>query len=506
MIKFLPWQKIIFTFPVVLLLLFKLNPATEAQEMDCNGTIQAWIYSGYYNPGDCSCSGGQPVCSGTSGGSVSGKKYNPQQDLKMMVVGTLFESLLTSIFMDNTAKEKEAEVARQKAQALAMQQAMLLEKQRAAAAQAEYDKMMQMYKQLDGSRNVAYKTLSDSTLTFKGLDDDPETLAANARKPFDTASDSVTDSGTITTGGGTVFFGDTMPMEQLELLVNPENDPNVVDLSNAVEYVAKNIKEEGQKAVEENKDDKPEPKKEMTSECRNLPQKLKGYIEQRDKFQKTIDMAQEQLTTWQTANRNALLNAAKEGIEVYVGDLIERFTKRAQAAERLQRIFEKKAGQMAKDGVNVTEIRAKIERLKKMSLAGKSIETAGSINDWQGFIKDGVSGMVAQVTSSDQEIKGMLEDPVIGKYFETESPELKALLDISKIAASGKVFGKWVAKKMPIIAGIELAINQAYNATDWYLSYRRLAEAHKINGQIMKTAMYIQKNIDDAYMALEECR
>ncbi|MBN1904678.1 MAG: hypothetical protein JW927_06240 [Deltaproteobacteria bacterium] len=478
----------------------------EGQEMDCNGTIQAWIYSGYYNPGDCSCVGGNPVCKGSSsGGGGSGKKYNPEQDMRMMVVGTIFESLLTSIFMDNSARDKAELEARQKAQALAMQQALQLEKERAALAQAEYDKMMQLYKRLDSGRGVAYKTLSNTALSYKGLDDDLESMAADAREPFDTASDDVNDSGSITTGGGTGFFGDTMPIEQIELLVNPENNPNVVDLRDAVEYVAKNIKDENQRPVEDKNTEKSEPEKVLKPECRDLPQRLNSYIEQRAKFQKTIEMAQVELTTWQTANRNALLNAAKDGLEVFVGDLLEGFTKRAKAAERIKRILEKNVGQMAKDGVNVTEIQAKIERLKILSSAGKSIETAGSIKDWQVFIKDGLSGLMEQLTSSNQEIKKILEEPMIQKYLETDTPELKAMLDISRIAASANVFGKWVAKRMPIIAGIELAINQLYNATDWYLSYRNLAEAHKINGKIMDSARYIQKNIDDTYMALSQC-
>ena len=65
----------------------------------------------------------------------------------------------------------------------------------------------------------------------------------------------------------------------------------------------------------------------------------------------------------------------------------------------------------------------------------------------------------------------MLRDPKLAKYFQTEAPELNTLLDISKIAASSKVFGKWVAKKMPIIAGVELAITVAYDGLDWGMSY-----------------------------------
>jgi len=63
-----------------------------------------------------------------------------------------------------------------------------------------------------------------------------------------------------------------------------------------------------------------------------------------------------------------------------------------------------------------------------------------------------------QLNASNQEIQGMLEDPRMQKYFKMDAPQLKALLDSSRIAASAAVFGKWVANKMPIIGGVELAI------------------------------------------------
>ncbi|MDF1590427.1 MAG: hypothetical protein P1P89_02835 [Desulfobacterales bacterium] len=482
-------------------------PGASGPTIDCAGSAAAYRAQGI----PCDCVGGRIVCNNSSsGGSSSGKKYSADHDVKMMVVGTIFESLLTSLFMDDTASQKEALAAQQKAAALAAQQAAALERAKAAAAQAEYEKMMRFYKQLDGGGGAAFKTLSNSNLAFKTLDGDAETLAANARKPFDTPLDTATpDSGTITAGGATPFFGDTMPIEQIQLLVHPEKDPNVVDLRNATTYVVENIKNDGQKLAAAAKPDAGKGKDEPANrslECEKLSQRLNGYIDQRAKFQKTIHLAQDQLTTWQTANRNALLNAAKEGLEVYTGHLLEKFTQRAKAAERLQRIYEKNAGKMAQDGLNVAEIHAKIERLRLLSSAGRIVELGSNINDWQAFIKDGVSGLMAQLTSSNQEIQAMIEDPRMQKYFETEAPELKALLDISKIAASNKVFGKWVAKKLPIIAGVEFAINQAYNAFDWYLSYERLSEAHKINGRVMNSARYIQKNIDDTYLALGECR
>jgi len=424
--------------------------------------------------------------------------------MNTLVAGTLFESLLTSMFAGPAANEQEARAAREEAIALARQQAEQRAQQ--AAAQAKYEKMMQSYKPLDGAQGTAFKTLSNSDLALKTLDGDAETLAANARKPFDTPSDSIKPV-PETTGSPTPFFGDTMPQAELQLLVHPENDPRVVDLRNAVSFVVESIKMDGEKLAartepytDPNADAKTQPQY-----CKDLAAKLDRLVNRRQQFQKTVDLAQNQVDTWREANRNALWNAARDGLSVWTGKLLDRFIKRAQAAERLQRICTKNAAQMAQEGINLSEIKAKIERLRMFSSRGRVIEMTKDISDWQAFIKDGVSSLVTQLTASNREIEEMLEDPRLQKYFETEAPELKTLLDISEIAASNKVFGKWVARKMPIVAGVEFAMNELYNATDWIVSFRQITEANKINGRVLEAAKQLQRDIDDTYTAMSEC-
>jgi hypothetical protein len=473
-------------------------PAWSGPALDCEGSAKAYALQGI----PCTCVNGQIVCNQSSVGHKS-KHGSTSGNVKAMFVGALFEGMLTSLFETDTQSAKsqeEALAAQQKAAALAAQQAAAFQRAQEAAFQAQHNKMMQSFKQLDGSQGVAFKNLSDASLAFKTLDDDAETLAANARKPFDTAAEPKQP---------TPFFGDTMPLKDIQLLVNPENDPRVVDLRNATAYVAKNLKNEGAppapgttKPRDGRADGKPITK---APDCAKLNQKLQGFLTQRDKFSNTINLAQEQLSTWQEANRNALLQAAKDGIEYFTGQLLERMDKRGEAAERLQRIYEKKAAQMAQDGLDVAVIQAKIERLKVFSSAGKIAELTGNINDWQTFIKDGMSALMAQLTSSNQDINGMLDDPRMQKYFETEAPELKAMLDISKLAASNKVFGKWVAKKVPVIAGVELAINQSYNGLDWLLSFKRMTEANKINGKVLHAAKSLQQHIDETSWALQDC-
>ncbi|MGV1098319.1 hypothetical protein ACUUL3_02785 [Thiovibrio sp. JS02] len=472
-------------------------PALAGPALDCEGSAKAYALQGI----PCNCVNGQIVCDEPSGGHKTKKHGVTSGDINAMVVGTIFQGLLTSMFAPPTSSNnaQEALAAQQKAAALAAQQAAAFQRAQEAAFQAEHNKMMQSFKQLDGSQGVAFKSLSDASLAFKTLDDDAESLAANARKPFDTAAEPKPP---------TPFFGDTMPLKDIQLLVNPENDPRVVDLRNATAYVAKNLKDDGEppaptaKPRDGKADGKPITK---APDCAKLTRKLQGFLTQREKFHNTINLAQEQLTTWEDANRNALLNAAKDGIEYFTGQLLEGVANRGKAADRLQRIYDKNAARMAQDGVDIAAVEAKIQRLKMLSSAGKISELTSNILDWQTFIKDGMSGLMAQLTSSNQEIHALLDDPELQKYFETESPELKALLDISKIAASNAVFGKWVAKKVPIIAGVELAINQSYNGLDWFLSFKRMTEANEINGRVLGAARAIQENIDDTSLALREC-
>jgi hypothetical protein len=310
------------------------------------------------------------------------------------------------------------------------------------------------------------------------------------------------------TGGATAFFGDTMPTEDLQLLVKPESDPKVVDLRNAVTFVVDNLKTDEEKLAaatrqsEKTEENQPTAK---PADCRKLAQRLSGYVEQRNRFHKTILLAQDQLKTWEDANRNALVNAAKDGVEYFAGIYLDILKNRGLAADRLRGIFEKRAAEMARDGLDIRDIEAKIARLKALSSIGKFSDVANSANDWQTFIKDGMSGLINQLTSSNDEIKGMLEDPRMQKYFTADAPELNALLDISKMAASGKVLGKWVAKQMPIIAMLEISVKQAYNATDWFLSFQQIAESNRINGEVMNAARSLQRHIDETYASLQQC-
>lgn len=514
MLKSAPIRFLI-TCPLIALIAAGLPASVLAQSVHCQGTISAWSADAslrsFMASHTCDCSDGlnrHPVCTPNAGGGSFGKHKKPSAagSFQAMVAGAMFQSILTSVFADTSvANEQEILAAQKKAAEIAWKKAQQ-KKAEEAKAQAEYDKMMLSYKQLEGAGEVAFKTLSDSNLGLKGLED-LEGLSASARQPFDTPSD-MKEPGFAGSSGGTPFFGDTMPIEDVRFLVNPENDPNVVDLRQANSFVVESLKNEKQKpaAAAGDQEKKPATTAKKDIDCGRLSNKLHDLLNQRDRFHKTIVLAQSELTTWQNANRNALMNAAKDGIDYFIGRLLDYLTRKGEAADRLMRILDANSAKMAKDGIDVGQAAAKIRRLKALSDVGRIAEFTSNVKDWNKFIKDGISAMIAELSHSNREVKQMLEDPMMQSYFETEAPALNALLDISNIAAANKVFGKWVAKQVPIIAAVELGINQLYNATDYLMSYHHIREAHKINGKVLQTAREIQQNMDRTYYDLRGCK
>ncbi|QEM67575.1 hypothetical protein FO488_05025 [Geobacter sp. FeAm09] len=487
-------------------------PEVSRFKLDCDASVRALAHQGY----KCTCSNEQLDC----GGKPAAKQLRPpsvsqEAQMKSMIVGGIFQGLIANMGTSRKGNSPAFRSLMEQHDSSVQAARKAEERRRAEEAefQAERDRALGAYKGLEGASALGFKD-ADSGLDFKTLDGGAETMAAAARQPFDTAVGGAPPVSAVAVGRGTPFFGETMPETDLRLLADPENDPRVVDLRNAVAYTAGNLKEDGAEPVpRQDKEDKKGKKAKGEGEpiieppdCAALSRKLGSFLEQRNKFHTTILLAQNQVDEWAATNRGALVNAAKDGIEYFTGNLLEALANRGKAAERLQEIYTRNASRMAAEWVDILALEAKIRRLQFLSSAGKAAEVAGQVNDWQTFVKDGMSALLAQLTSSNQEVREILEDPKVGKYFQTESPELNALLDISKIAAANRVFGSWVKKQLPVIGLAEISLKQLYNGTEWAASFYRLAKANDINGNVMESAKALQRRIDDTRIALKACR
>ena len=209
------------------------------------------------------------------------------------------------------------------------------------------------------------------------------------------------------------------------------------------------------------------------------------------------------------------MNAAKAGLEYFIGDIVEKLGKKGEAATRLENILTKNAEQMAKDGLDIIEIQGKIQRMHNLSKVAGAIKSTYNLKDWEAFLKDGWSALVIRVSESNAEIKEILNNPQMQKYFNLENPspnmniptpELRVLLDIANIGLTYDVFGSWVAKKAPMIALTQFSIDQIYNVTDWILSYRNICMLREVSGQEMVAANYQQQKINETITLIQNCR
>lgn len=433
------------------------------------------------------------------GATSSSKSHHSSfnSDVNALVVGAVFGAILGAALApepEPDQKELQAQQAAAAAKALAEQQA------RAAEAQAAYDRMMQSYKPLNNAADTEFKSISNTSVGFKSLDSEMEAMAANARAPFDTAG-ADTQPPPPVTGSPTAFFGDTMPMDQVRLLVEPDKDPRVADLRKAKTFVVDSLKQPVDQS-DQSAPGEPAWTGPDKAECQAMQVKLNGFVRQQTKFHQTVLLANDQVDVWEEANRNALINAAKEGIEFFAGKYMDMMSRRGEAADRLTRMLDRKRKDMLAAGVDVGEVERKIARLASTSKRGTLAGVISDANDWQTFVKDGMSAVLNQLNQSNAEI---FEDPVMQRYFTTEAPELQSLLDISQIAGAAGVFGKAVTKAMPIVGWTVFATNQAYNATEWFVSFQNLAEAHQINGQVADAVQSLQRKIDDTRIAFKQC-
>jgi flagellar motility protein MotE (MotC chaperone) len=449
---------------------------------------------------------GSSGSSGSSGslGSAVSKTLSPSQSMSNMVAGAVMQGLINNLLSSPPEKsqaEIEAEKKEQERIAFEAEQKRLIEE---ARQQELHDELMKSTKTLDGSQSLDFKT----------LDGDMEKMRKAASNQFEPES---TGSSSTSVNRGTDFFGTNVTQADIDLVTDPDNDPMIVDLRNAKNYIVKNIKTDSLKIQNLKLNDAKKAANPTKPVCNRveLDKKLNGFLTERQKFLKTIEMTQSELAKWEEQNNEALENTAKAGLEYFVGDLVGKLGKKGEAASRLENMLGKNAEQMAKEGLNVTEITLKIQRLRNLSSVANVVKSTYELKDWEAFIKDGWSALVLRVSESNAEIKEMLNDPQMQKYFTLENPspgmniptpELKVLLDIANIGLTYDVFGTWVAKKSPVIALTQFSIDQIYNVTDWVLSYKRICDLREVSGKETEAANYQQQKINETISLIQNCQ
>jgi hypothetical protein len=463
----------IWFFPLILLPLLIYGGEVFAQTptMDCEGTIASWKLS---HPNlRCRCVNGRPVCDQQATGSRGGYGGSFEQQMMQGIIQSLFQGLFSE---DRQAAARERERQRQ----LQLQREKE-KREREIARQRELEQLMG---------------------NLKGLGSDTLALKTDPVQP-----------------GGTPFFGQDVTPRGIQTLLDPQNDPVIVDLRNANNYISENIEREKSLKVQSLKYDDPKGNGEPISKglpeayCKKLQIKLDGYINEREKFQKTINLTQSELNVWMEKNNEALRNAAIDGAELILGQWIENIKLRNQTASNIRERLKPYEKRLRAKGVDVDNYKKILDkRIFTYEHLTKDVEDFQSAMEYDAYIRDVFQASAEKIAETNAGFSAMLNDPSVKACLNDSG---YPIVDAGQ-ALAGEIFEKKILTKLtkfvkfndriPYVKYAQFAVDQAYNATDWILSFKRICDINNVSGKETEAAYAIQRKINETRDLMKDCK
>lgn len=488
-------------FSIIVILLFTVGTVAQqvpaASEAMCIGCNRSMSYINKYGHG-ANCPYG-PKKAASSG---SGVVLSPSNNLNMMIAGTVMQSLLSSLFSGPSPQQQQQKLLQQQQQQqLLLQQQIQQQKIKDSIDNALYLKLKGSYKNVEGSQKLG----------FKNLNGDMETMSAAAREPFDAK---------LVIGGGdnnstaTNFFGTKMPVADIQTLVYPEKDPVIVDVEKTNQYLKEKKREDSIKKADLEKQQVAK----KSVECETLQKRYDSYVSQREKFQKTINLTDNELSEWKKKNTEALKNAAWSGLDVVLntkvfGDVggFKKIEKRGEEAENIKQRLLPYMDQLRLKGVDVDNylktLNARIFN-KNLIKSGEKFKDAA---EYDAFVRDGLQAWGSSSFATDSTFQHIVQDPNVQMVLNDNHPE---------VDVAGFVEGKMIEKllktefmgtllkfdnRIPYVSYAQFAVDEIYNATDFILSYKRIVQQREVQGKELEAAMSLQMQIDKMYDQLKTC-
>ena len=465
----------VLAFFLILLALFIYGGEVFAQTptMDCEATVASWKLS---HPNlNCRCVSGKPVCDQQSTGSGGGS-YGGSFEQQMM------QGIIQGLFQGLFSEDREAAAREQERQRQLQLQREKEEREREIARQKELEQL---------KRNL------------KGFSSDRLALKTDPVQP-----------------GGTPFFGQDVTPRGIQTLLDPENDPVIVDLRNANNYISENIEREKSLKVQSLKHDDPKGDGEPISKglpedyCKKLQTKLDGYINQREKFQKTINLTQSELNVWMEKNNEALRNAAIDGAELLLGNLINKIKLRNQTASNIKERLKPYENKLRAKGVDVDDYKKRLDkRIFNYEHLTKDVKKFQNAVANDAYIRDVFQASAEKIAETNADYSAVLNDPVVKECLNDSGyPIVDAAQSLAgealDLAFETRILNKLLVfdNKLPYVKYAQFAVDQAYNATDWVLSFKRICDLHNVSGKETEAAYAIQHKINETRNLMRDCK
>jgi hypothetical protein len=427
--------------------------------------------------------------SSSSSGSSGSSSYNSSNDYKALIIGSIFNAMMSS---SNDDAEKARIQAEQQEQIRIAEEKALQQKIKDEQDLLAYNQLMAMYKTLpDGNADLDFKT----------LDGDAEQMASDAQRQF---SPDVSSDENITTGQGTNFFG-TLTEGEINTLLDPDSDPNIVDLREAQSYIVDNLKTENESKASENKpEENPEPEKEIQKpDCAQLKAEISTLVQDRAKFKKNLDFTLAEYDAWKKKKDDALWNAATDGISFAATSLLDYVKYTRESAIKIKDVLLKNEERYIAEKIFTPDEILKYKNMLDTRISNFSIASFGQgySEAWEyyGFVKNLIQSYASTIGNTDVDYIKLMNSPVM-QELKSEFPIMDATQFLASKAIDGLFDVGSITKgpfKMSYVGLIQLAIDETYNITDWYLSYKNFCTNRDIIGKELESAKYLQGKIDE---------
>jgi hypothetical protein len=261
------------------------------------------------------------------------------------------------------------------------------------------------------------------------------------------------------------------------------------------------------------------PAKESLSkeECAKLINKINWDQQNQNKYLATIDKTIVALDEWKEMNSEAMQNAFLEGVGFLTSKYVDLKNAKRAPAENVKSTMQKILKQDPKNDAAQKVISFLDQNYLKKEWQENVISSLDKTQDAVKYFeasKDALQNAITGMSATDKQYLELLQSPKLAPYLNDKSFTdgckfvFEEIVDMAVNSEKvTKAFESVFATKVPYVAIAQFAVNQTYNATQWYISLQQVLELNKVHGKELETAQYLQNRIFSDQLKLDrQCK
>lgn len=205
---------------------------------------------------------------------------------------------------------------------------------------------------------------------------------------------------------------------------------------------------------------------------------------------KEIGAIRADFITWKKSNDDAISDALMSVAELALGRVAKYFANDAKSVIAFKGWITRYEKQLAKEGANVPVILTKLQDLHLKCLTAEMTAVSGKVLEktepiaMYGVLKNTVSAVAVDQSKVREDVKELLNDPVIQKYIEQDGAAMSLLDTFAQKGAEEVIETLSGASKLVPALGIAIFLkDSSYNGLKWWLSLKMIGIRYTLTEQ-----------------------